>query len=580
MEDTNIVFADRINHLQSELSRLQQVQQSLVEAPQAVEQETALACLENAIAEIEASLDQIVEQQTVLIESQALLATERQRYQDIFERSPGAQLLTDPFGIVLEVNQAAQHLFRLSKSFLVNRPIATYFAAQNRRHLRGYLNHLRLGASAERWEDALQFASGDHLSVEVNVITVSYGSTQVLHWWIRDITLQKRAETLLIQANETLEQRIQERLQELVAVNAQLNEEINFRRQAEEALHRRMQQERLMLIIANKIRQSLNLEELLQTAVDEIRQFLQVGRVLVYQVKSEGEGEVSAESIAPHLPQVATIDITDPCLQKGCTTRYQSGAVRAVANVEQEITDPCLLKLMERLCVRAMMTVPILQGAKLWGLLLIHECRSPRQWHSLDIELMQNLVTQLAIAIQQSELYEQVQRLATTDALTQVANRYRLEEYLEQTWQRLLREAAPLSFIMCDIDYFKQYNDAYGHPAGDRCLQQVAQILNQFVQRPADLVARYGGEEFAIVLPSTDLDGAKHIVTNIQRAIADAQIELSTAPLERITLSYGIVKTIPTPDKRIANLIQAADGQLYRAKIAGRNQWATLDLDQ
>jgi diguanylate cyclase (GGDEF)-like protein len=132
---------------------------------------------------------------------------------------------------------------------------------------------------------------------------------------------------------------------------------------------------------------------------------------------------------------------------------------------------------------------------------------------------------------------------------------------------------------MCDIDYFKQYNDAYGHPAGDRCLQQVAQILNQLAQRPADLVARYGGEEFALVLPSTDLDGAKHIVASIQQAIAAAQIEHSAAPSNQITLSYGIVKVVPTVEQRIAHLIQAADSQLYRAKIAGRNQWAALDLD-
>ncbi|WP_346291906.1 response regulator [Sphaerothrix gracilis] len=168
--------------------------------------------------------------------------------------------------------------------------------------------------------------------------------------------------------------------------------------------------------------------------------------------------------------------------------------------------------------------------------------------------------------------------LATIDTLTQIANRRRLNEYLNHEWQRMRREQENLALILCDIDYFKNYNDYYGHPAGDVCLQQIAQTIHTLINRPADLVARYGGEEFCIVLPKTPLNGAIHVVNQIQQAIAQLQIAHEPSPIsDFVTLSFGITLLAPTTaESSVSQLIAAADQALYEAKAQGRNTFCTV----
>ena len=171
------------------------------------------------------------------------------------------------------------------------------------------------------------------------------------------------------------------------------------------------------------------------------------------------------------------------------------------------------------------------------------------------------------------ELNHQLKRMAHLDGLTQVANRLAFDQSLHNEWQRLSREQLPLSLILCDVDYFKAYNDNYGHPAGDKCLQEVAQVLIESVRRPADFVARYGGEEFAILLPNTDLDGAVQIAKIITQNLSEKKIphaQSSTSDL--VTLSYGIASYIPHYQKDPYILVQDADRALYEAKRGGRNQ--------
>lgn len=175
--------------------------------------------------------------------------------------------------------------------------------------------------------------------------------------------------------------------------------------------------------------------------------------------------------------------------------------------------------------------------------------------------------------------YQELQRLANLDSLTQVANRRRFDEHLNQEWRRLTREQAPLSLILCDIDYFKRYNDFYGHPAGDACLKQVAQAVNRVVMRPADLVARYGGEEFAVILPNTSAEGAVGIAELIwlevkMLKLPHAQSEVSSY----VTLSLGISSQVPNRESKIQFLIDAADKALYRAKHQGRNTHCLYSL--
>jgi PleD family two-component response regulator len=137
-----------------------------------------------------------------------------------------------------------------------------------------------------------------------------------------------------------------------------------------------------------------------------------------------------------------------------------------------------------------------MQGDSLWGLLIAHHCSGPRVWQSFEIDLLASLATQLTIAIQQAELYDQLQganqelqHLARFDSLTGIANRRRFDQYLDTTWLHMMRERQPFSLILCDIDCFKLYNDTYGHQAGDHCIQQVAKAISRAAQRPTDLVA-------------------------------------------------------------------------------------------
>ena len=185
---------------------------------------------------------------------------------------------------------------------------------------------------------------------------------------------------------------------------------------------------------------------------------------------------------------------------------------------------------------------------------------------------------QTEIALQQANL--ELERIANTDSLTQIANRRCFDVTLEQEWQRLRREHQPLSLILCDIDYFKQYNDRYGHPAGDACLQQVAKVISDCIMRPADIVARYGGEEVAIILPNTEQKGAITIIEAIQQALQCLHIpHIASAIAEYITLSAGIVCLVPTPDLSTQKLIAEADAALYQAKKE-RNTWVvSLDVE-
>jgi diguanylate cyclase (GGDEF)-like protein len=161
--------------------------------------------------------------------------------------------------------------------------------------------------------------------------------------------------------------------------------------------------------------------------------------------------------------------------------------------------------------------------------------------------------------------------MALIDGLTGVANRRKFNEDILAAWRLCFREQKPLSLILVDVDYFKRYNDRYGHQAGDDCLKSVAQTLSATVRRPYDLVARYGGEEFACVLPNTVLSGAVEIAERMQERVRTLGIEHSASDVDRVlTISLGVATLTPTGELGFEALIEAADKQLYEAKNAGR----------
>ncbi|MBL26928.1 MAG: diguanylate cyclase response regulator [Rhodospirillaceae bacterium] len=168
---------------------------------------------------------------------------------------------------------------------------------------------------------------------------------------------------------------------------------------------------------------------------------------------------------------------------------------------------------------------------------------------------------------------QRLRHLTTLDGLTGIPNRRRAMEYLDQEWRRSLRENASLSVAMIDVDYFKAYNDTYGHQAGDDCLWMIANCLKRSLNRPADLVARYGGEEFIAVLPRTPIDGGLVVTEAMRASVAEANVpHEASAHSDHVTISIGLASVVPGPKLTSSDLIAAADRALYDAKDKGRDQ--------
>lgn len=166
-----------------------------------------------------------------------------------------------------------------------------------------------------------------------------------------------------------------------------------------------------------------------------------------------------------------------------------------------------------------------------------------------------------------------LQQLSAVDGLTGIANRRHFDAQLEREWQRALRNGTPLALVLMDIDYFKEYNDRNGHPAGDQCLKQVAGILRDVTRAPTDLMARYGGEEFVSLLPETDEAGAGAVAQRVMEQVENLQIRHPASQVaDHITLSIGICSMRVEAGMDSAPLVAAADAALYRAKRRGRNR--------
>lgn len=164
-------------------------------------------------------------------------------------------------------------------------------------------------------------------------------------------------------------------------------------------------------------------------------------------------------------------------------------------------------------------------------------------------------------------------RMARFDSLTQLPNRRSFDETLQQEWRRLAREEKDLSLILCDIDCFKQYNDTYGHQAGDDCLRKVAQALEDCVRRAGDMACRYGGEEFIFLLPNTPLEGAAGFAERVRQAVELLALPHSSSHVSPVvTLSLGVAAQVPSADIDPEALIKVADDALYKAKDSGRNR--------
>lgn len=324
----------------------------------------------------------------------------------------------------------------------------------------------------------------------------------------------------------------------------------------------------------------------------------------------EPEQEISRQSI----PVVSSQELPTTLINYTERTKEEVVLNEATAEV-RFIHDPYI----NTQKPKSVLCMPILNQGKLISIIYLENNLTTGAFTSERLEILRLLCSQAAVSLENAQLYEQLdnhsrtlkqkvaertlelqgkneqlqqeirdrqwaeaalqtanqqlQCLASLDGLTQIANRRRFDEYLYQEWQRGTRETTPLSLILCDIDYFKLYNDTYGHQAGDACLQQVAGAISSVVKRPADLVARYGGEEFVVILPNTNASGAVYAAEAIHKLVQELKVSHAQSSVsEYVTLSVGVSSTVPTQEFLPKALIAVADEALYEAKAQGRNR--------
>ncbi|MBW4463311.1 MAG: sensor domain-containing diguanylate cyclase [Nodosilinea sp. WJT8-NPBG4] len=244
-----------------------------------------------------------------------------------------------------------------------------------------------------------------------------------------------------------------------------------------------------------------------------------------------------------------------------------------------------------------------MKSGDLWGLLCVHQCDRPRVWNSAEITFIKQLAAQFSVALRHADLLaqadskaeqldqalqalkqanEKLEELSNLDSLTQISNRRFFDKSLRSEWKRLLRTEKYLSLILFDIDYFKIYNDCYGHLAGDQCLIDITRAAQLVLKRSSDVLARYGGEEFAVVLPDTDLVGAVKIAEEIRETVKNLQIPNKCMQIDHpyVTISLGIASQIPKVGQSARDIIRQADQALYQAKAKGRDTVVCSPLAQ
>ena len=211
---------------------------------------------------------------------------------------------------------------------------------------------------------------------------------------------------------------------------------------------------------------------------------------------------------------------------------------------------------------------------------VVHVVRNDRGEVEALIGFMFDISERKKTEDQLLSLQKELEVLSFKDGLTSIANRRRFDSCFELEWERARRERQPLSLLLFDVDFFKQYNDLYGHIQGDKCLIAIAQTLSLALDGPRDLVARYGGEEFVVLLPEANAEVARRVAERCQRLIQKQSIVHALSPHgHRVTVSIGAGSVVPGEREKPTDFINAVDQQLYAAKNNGRNRIEYVQLE-
>lgn len=257
---------------------------------------------------------------------------------------------------------------------------------------------------------------------------------------------------------------------------------------------------------------------------------------------------------------------------------------------------------------KSVLCVPILNKGEIYGIVYLENNLIEGAFNEERIEVLRVISSQFAISMENARMYKKMEvfnaelesivqerteelrisnqllletnrkleKLSSFDGLTGISNRRSFNSYIEIEWKRAVRESLPISIIMIDVDFFKKYNDNYGHIAGDECLKQVASVLSGSLHRPADFVARYGGEEFVVVLPDTDSKGAAIIAEKIRKGVEALAIPHDFSHVNKVvSASLGATTIVPTDNDTLEEFLHNADMALFKAKESGRNRLVT-----
>ncbi|MBV8883370.1 MAG: GAF domain-containing protein [Chroococcidiopsidaceae cyanobacterium CP_BM_RX_35] len=239
-------------------------------------------------------------------------------------------------------------------------------------------------------------------------------------WILDDITERYFSERALVASTQKLSQANQE-LEQALFQATQVTEELRQQTQrahqseeqlrvALEELQRQNRRAQLFADVTLKIRQSLQLEEILQTTVEEVQKLLAADRVLIFRLQSNGFGQIVTEAVVPGWSSVIGHNILDDCFGQDYLKKYRQGRIYTITDIGQAQVEPCLIEFMQQFSVKAKLVMPILQKEELWGLLIAHQCAHPRQWSSFEIELLRQLADQIGIALAQAQLLEEETR--------------------------------------------------------------------------------------------------------------------------------------------------------------------------
>jgi diguanylate cyclase (GGDEF)-like protein len=349
-----------------------------------------------------------------------------------------------------------------------------------------------------------------------------------------------------------------------------------------------------LLKAAQTLSNQVGLRNVLQRLIGIVRENsgAQVARLLLL---SEGECRLEADIDGDDVTvlQARPVDVdaaSDPQFPLSLL-RYvmRTGAEvieDRIADASRFAADPYVVQQRPR----SVMCLPIRRGGTIEGILYFENRLAEASFTEERVEFLRMLGAQAMISISNARLHDSLEQrvaertaqleeanrklatLSATDSLTGLANRRHFDEALRSVWARASRIGQPLAVVMLDVDYFKKFNDRYGHQAGDSCLVRVAQALAASARRASDLTARYGGEEFSIVLPNTGADEARQVGEALRRAIEQLDIANEGAESGQVTISVGVAilsgPGVADPDA----LMRLADAALYRAKDAGRNR--------